>query len=69
MLVNGKVLDALSFVCHRKKMDAEGRTLAQRLKEVIPRQQFEINIQAAVGLKIFAKERIPPFRKDVLTKV
>ncbi|KDO29091.1 GTP-binding protein LepA [Saprolegnia parasitica CBS 223.65] len=68
VLINGKILDALSFVCHRSKATAAGRALCLKLKNVIDRQQYEINIQATLGAKIFAKERIPPFRKDVLIK-
>uniref|UniRef100_K3WIL9 Translation factor GUF1 homolog, mitochondrial n=1 Tax=Globisporangium ultimum (strain ATCC 200006 / CBS 805.95 / DAOM BR144) TaxID=431595 RepID=K3WIL9_GLOUD len=68
ILINGKVLDALSFVCHRSKATVDGRALCQKLKKVIDRQQYEISIQACLGGKIFAKERIAPFRKDVLIK-
>lgn len=68
ILVNTKPVDALSFVAHKDKAGGEGRRVAAKLKTVISRQQFEIVIQAAVGAKILAKERIPPFRKDVLTK-
>lgn len=68
VMINGKVLDALSFVCHRSRATLDGRALCQKLKRVIDRQQFEISIQAALGGKIFAKERIAPYRKDVLIK-
>ncbi|ETW01271.1 GTP-binding protein LepA [Aphanomyces invadans] len=68
VLINGKVLDALSFVCHRSKATAAGRALCLKLKNVIDRQQYEISIQATLGAKVFAKERIAPFRKDVLIK-
>ncbi|CAI5715268.1 unnamed protein product [Hyaloperonospora brassicae] len=68
LLINGKVLDALSFVCHRSKATLEGRALCQKLKRVIDRQQYEISIQASLGGKVFAKERIAPYRKDVLIK-
>ncbi|KAF0695574.1 Aste57867_13614 [Aphanomyces stellatus] len=68
ILINTKVLDALSFVCHRSKATTAGRALCLKLKNVIDRQQYEINIQATLGGKIFAKERIAPFRKDVLIK-
>lgn len=68
ILINGKVLDALSFVCHRSKATVDGRALCQKLKKVIERQQYEISIQACLGGKIFAKERIAPYRKDVLIK-
>ena len=52
----------------KEKAQAEGRKMCLRLKSVLPRQQFEVNIQAAIGSKIVAKERIPPFRKNVLVK-
>jgi translation elongation factor EF-4 len=68
MLVNGKAVDALSFVAHRDKAAAQGRRVAQRLKSVIARHQFEVVVQAAIGAKVFARERIAPYRKDVLTK-
>ena len=68
ILLNGKPLDALCFVVHQSKALSEGRRVAQRLKAEISRQQFEVVIQAAIGSKIIAKERIPPFRKDVLIK-
>ncbi|TYZ62342.1 hypothetical protein PybrP1_002593 [[Pythium] brassicae (nom. inval.)] len=68
ILINGKVLDALSFVCHRSKATQDGRALCLKLKKVIDRQQYEIAIQACLGGKVFAKERIPPYRKDVLIK-
>lgn len=68
VLVNSKPVDALSFVAHKSKAVSEGRKVCQKLKGVISRQQFEIVIQAAIGNKIFAKERIAPFRKDVLIK-
>lgn len=68
MLVNAKPVDALSFVTHKDKAVAEGRKVCAKLRSVIARQQFEIVIQAAIGSKVFAKERIAPFRKDVLTK-
>jgi GTP-binding protein LepA len=66
ILLNGKALDALCFVAHREKAEAEGRRVAAKLKAVIARQQFEVVVQAAIGGKVFARERIPPFRKDVL---
>jgi len=68
ILVNGKPVDALSFVAHRDKAAGEGRRVAAKLKTTISRAQFEIVIQAAVGAKVLAKERIAPYRKDVLIK-
>lgn len=66
--VNNDLCDPLSFVSHRDKATSAGRKIAQKLKEVISRQQFEIILQAKVGGKILARERIAPYRKDVLTK-
>lgn len=68
VLVNAKPVDALCFVAHRDKAVSEGRRVAGKLKKAIARQQFEVVIQAAIGGKVFAKERIPPFRKDVLSR-
>ena len=68
MLINGEAIDALSFVCSRSVAEAKGREVALRLKKVVTRQQFDIIIQASIGARIVAKERIPPFKKDVLTK-
>ena len=68
LLLNGDPLDALSFVCHRTKAETMGRDIVRRLKKVIERQQFEVTIQASLGLKVFAKERIAPYRKNVLIK-
>ncbi len=68
MLLNGDVCDALSIIVHKDKVYERGRQIAEKLKEVIPRQMFEIPIQAAVGGKIIARETVKAFRKDVLAK-
>ena len=66
--VNGEPLDALSFITHRDSAYTRGKALVKRLKEVLPRQLFEIRIQAFLGSKAIAAERIPPQRKNVLAK-
>ncbi len=68
MLLNGDVCDALSIIVHKDKAYERGRQIAEKLKDVIPRQMFEIPIQAAIGGKIIARETVKAFRKDVLAK-
>jgi GTP-binding protein LepA len=68
ILVNGDPLDALSIIVHKEKSFARGRSLAEKLKEFVPRQQYEVAIQAAIGGKIIARETVKALRKDVTAK-
>ena len=68
ILVNGDPIDALSVIVHRERAAQKGRGLAQKLREVIPRQLFEVAIQAAIGGKIVARENVAALRKNVLAK-
>ena len=68
ILLNGQIVDALSFIVHEEKAYSRARKIAEKLKDVIPRHQFEIPIQACIGGKIIARETVKAYRKDVLAK-
>ncbi len=68
LLVAGEPVDALSFVCHRDLAYPRGRSLCERMRKLIPRQMFEVAIQASIGSKVIARENVPPMRKNVLAK-
>ncbi len=68
MLINGDPIDAFSVIIHRDKSEEQGRKIAEKLKDLIPRQLFEVAIQAAIGMKIVARTTVKALRKDVLAK-
>ncbi|HEY3284372.1 MAG TPA: translation elongation factor 4 [Armatimonadota bacterium] len=68
ILINGDPVDALSFITHRDRAAQRGRQLVERMKAIIPRQLFEVRIQAAIGAKVIAAESVRPLRKDVIAK-
>ena len=68
VMLNGDVVDALSFIVHKESAYSRGRAMAEQLRKVVPRQQYEVRIQAAIGSKVIAAETIKPFRKDVTAK-
>jgi len=69
VMINGDPVDALSLIVHRERSHQRGRALCERLKDLIPRQQFKVAIQAAIGGKIIARETVASFRKDVTQKL
>ena len=68
IMLNGDIVDALSFIIHREKAYSRARKMAEKLKEKIPRQLFEVPIQACIGGKVIARETVKAMRKDVLAK-
>ncbi len=69
ILVHGKIVDPLSFITHRTNSEQKGRHVCEKLKELIPRQQFEIPVQASIGARVIARETVKAFRKDVTAKL
>jgi GTP-binding protein LepA len=68
VMLNGETIDALSFITHRENAYVRARSITQRLRKIIPRQMYEVIIQAAIGSKVIARESIKAMRKDVLAK-
>ncbi len=68
ILLGGDAVDALAMLIHRSKADTMGRTMAEKLKEKIPRQQYDVPIQAAIGARVIARETVKAYRKDVIAK-
>jgi GTP-binding protein LepA len=68
VLIGGDPVDAFSFICHRDEAYHRGQAAVRKLKELIPRQLFEVPIQAAVGKRVIVRQNVKPLRKDVLSK-
>lgn len=68
ILLNGDIVDALSFIVHKQFSYQRGRAMVEQLRKVVPRQQYEVRVQAAVGAKVIAADTIKPFRKNVIAK-
>ncbi|HRO88057.1 MAG TPA: elongation factor 4, partial [Chiayiivirga sp.] len=68
VLINGDRVDALSIICHRSHADRRGREICEKMKDLIPRQMFDVAIQAAVGAQIIARSTVKALRKNVLAK-
>jgi GTP-binding protein LepA len=69
ILINREVVDAFSLIVHKDKAFARGKALVHRMRKLIPRQQYEVSLQAAIGKRVIARETITPYRKDVLAKL